>query len=163
MLVIVLAGPEEAHVADTNKPEPKTKVTRADIVVSGTPQKPYFCIHYQELDKDYVTVGFGSYCLDYVFMWRDQYLEIVEEVEDAPRGDETTADQVLDILNKMEMFQGQRAGRELWFDKRKEVQDSDLRAFNRDIDTIRKYVYARENIVDKAEGEQTPCGNDTQN
>ena len=89
MLVIVLAGPEEAHVAETNKPEPKTKVSRADIVVEGTPQKPYFCIYYQELGSDEVTIGFGSYCLDYVFMWRDQYLEIVDKGDYEPCGNDT--------------------------------------------------------------------------
>lgn len=79
--MIILEGPEEAHVAETNKPESKTKVSRADIIVSGTPEKPYFCIHYQELGKDHITVGFGSYYLDYVFMWRDRYLEIIDKGE----------------------------------------------------------------------------------
>ena len=83
MLVIVLASPDEATELDTTKAKEasKTKVSRADIVVEGTPEKPYFCIHYQELDKDYVTIGFGSYRLDYVFAWRDQYLEIIDKGE----------------------------------------------------------------------------------
>jgi hypothetical protein len=83
MLVIVLASPDEATELDTTKAKeaPKTKVSRADIVVEGTPEKPYFCIHYQELDKDYVTIGFGSYRLDYVFAWRDQYLEVIDKGE----------------------------------------------------------------------------------
>ena len=81
MLVIVLAGAEEAHVAELCKPEPKTKVSRADIVVEGVPEKPYFCIHYQELGSDEVTIGFGSYNLDYVFAWRNQYLEIIDKGE----------------------------------------------------------------------------------
>ena len=33
---------------------------------------------------------------------------------------------VFDILDKMELFQGQRAGRELWNDKPKEVQGKEL-------------------------------------
>ena len=81
MLVIVLECPEETHVAEQCKPEPKIKVSRADIVVKGTPEKPYFCIHYQKLGSDEVTVGFGSYYLDYVFAWRDQYLEIIDKGE----------------------------------------------------------------------------------
>lgn len=81
MLVIVLASPDEATELDTTKEAPKTKVSSADIVVSGTPEKPYFCIHYQELDKDYITIGFGSYNLAYVFAWRDQYLEIIDKGE----------------------------------------------------------------------------------
>lgn len=51
-------------------------------------------------------------------------------------------EEVLDILDKMEFFGGQRAGRELWNDKPKEVQDEDIRNFNRDIQKIRDYITA---------------------
>lgn len=46
----------------------------------------------------------------------------------------------LEILDKMEFFGGQRAGRELWFDKQKEVQEVDLKNFNDDIQKVREYV-----------------------
>jgi hypothetical protein len=36
--------------------------------------------------------------------------------------DEEMQNNVFDILDKMELFQGQRAGRELWNDKPKEVE-----------------------------------------
>ena len=48
--------------------------------------------------------------------------------------------EVLEILDKMEFFQGQRAGRELWIDKPKDVQEQDLQRFNDDIRKIREYV-----------------------
>lgn len=47
---------------------------------------------------------------------------------------------VFDILDKMEFFQGQRAGRELWNDKPKEVQDKDISDFIKDINYIRSYL-----------------------
>lgn len=47
---------------------------------------------------------------------------------------------VFDILDKMEFFQGQRAGRELWLDKSKEVQDKDISDFIKDINYIRSYL-----------------------
>ena len=47
---------------------------------------------------------------------------------------------VFDILDKMEFFQGQRAGRELWNDKPKEVQDKDIADFIKDINYIRSYL-----------------------
>ena len=47
---------------------------------------------------------------------------------------------VFDILDKMELFQGQRARRELWNDKPKEVQDKDISDFVRDINYIRSYL-----------------------
>lgn len=47
---------------------------------------------------------------------------------------------VFDILDKIEFFQGQRAGRELWNDKSKEVQDKDIADFIKDINYIRSYL-----------------------
>ena len=55
----------------------KTKVTKADIVVKETIDKPYYVIHYREVNKDDDNEGFGSYDLNNVFRWRDEYLEIV--------------------------------------------------------------------------------------
>jgi len=60
---------------------------------------------------------------------------------------------VFDILDKMELFQGQRAGRELWLDKPKEVQDKDIADFIKDINYIRSYlqdsvVFSREEICE---------------
>ena len=48
----------------------------------------------------------------------------------------------LDILSKWEFFQGQRAGRELWSDKPREVQDKDIEDFNRDLESIRVVLSA---------------------
>lgn len=39
----------------------------------------------------------------------------------------------LDILNKWQFFQGQRAGRELWNNKTEDVQDKDIENFNNDL------------------------------
>lgn len=47
---------------------------------------------------------------------------------------------VFDILDKIEFFQGQRAGRELWNNKSKEVQDKDIADFIKDINYIRSYL-----------------------
>lgn len=47
---------------------------------------------------------------------------------------------ILEILDKMQFFEGQRAGRELWNDKPKEVQDKDIEDFNRDIDTVKDII-----------------------
>lgn len=57
----------------------KTKVTLAEIIVGGTIEKPYFHIRYHEVGKGYNNVGFGSYILENVFRWRDEYLEVVKE------------------------------------------------------------------------------------
>lgn len=47
---------------------------------------------------------------------------------------------VLNILHKWEFFFGQRAGRELWVDKPREVQNKDIIDFNRDIEKVKLYI-----------------------
>ena len=59
----------------------KIKVTEAEIIVHGTVDKPYFEIRYHEVGKSYDNIGFGSYILENVFKWKDEYLEIVKEEE----------------------------------------------------------------------------------
>ena len=54
--------------------------------------------------------------------------------------DKEKQEKVFDILNKFEFFQGQRAGRELWNNKPKEVQDKDISDFIKDIKYIRSYL-----------------------
>ena len=41
--------------------------------------------------------------------------------------------EALDILEKMDFFQGQRAGRELWYDKPIEVQEQDIASFSQGV------------------------------
>lgn len=59
----------------------KTKITEAEIIVRGTADKPYFEIKYHEVGKSYDNIGFGSYILENVFKWKEEYLEIVKEEE----------------------------------------------------------------------------------
>lgn len=47
-------------------------------------------------------------------------------------------EKVLEILDKMEFFQGQRAGREMWANKPTEVQDEDIADFCRDLGIVRE-------------------------
>ena len=56
----------------------KTKVDRATIIVGGTKEKPYFEILYHEIGKEHSNIGFGSYCLNNVFDWKEEYLDIVD-------------------------------------------------------------------------------------
>ena len=49
--------------------------------------------------------------------------------------------EVIDILDKMQFFQGQRAGRELWNEKPFNIQEQDIDNFNRHIRTIRDYIW----------------------
>lgn len=46
----------------------------------------------------------------------------------------------MEILDKISFFGGQRAGRELWNDKPREVQDEDIANFNRDIEYLRDFI-----------------------
>ena len=49
----------------------------------------------------------------------------------------TREEAIIDILEKWSFFFGQRAGRELWGDKPREVQDQDIADFNRDMKIVR--------------------------
>lgn len=51
-----------------------------------------------------------------------------------------TKEQAIDIINKFEFFQGQRAGRELWFDKEYSVQEADLVNFRQDCYDLLEYI-----------------------
>ena len=51
-----------------------------------------------------------------------------------------TKEQAIDILEKFDFFQGQRAGRELWNDKPKDIQDKDIDYFSRDCRLLIEYV-----------------------
>lgn len=60
----------------------------------------------------------------------------------------TTKEQAIDILEKFDFFQGQRAGRELWNDKPYEVQEEDIKAFSRDVAELKAYIA---DVVPKSE------------
>lgn len=64
-----------------------------------------------------------------------------------------SAEQVKDILDKMDFIQGQRAGREHWNDKPFEVQEQDLANFSRDISLIKEYITSQEQRIGKLEAE----------
>jgi hypothetical protein len=51
-----------------------------------------------------------------------------------------TKQQAIEIVNKFEFFQGQRAGRELWSDKSFEAQEEDLKNFVRDCKLLLDYI-----------------------
>ena len=49
-------------------------------------------------------------------------------------------EKAIEILDKLSFFGGQRAGRELWNDKPRDVQDEDIASFNRDIEWLREFI-----------------------
>ena len=57
----------------------KKKVLSADIIVRRIKDKPYYEIKYQEVGKKDYNEGYGSYCLDYVFKWREECFIIVKK------------------------------------------------------------------------------------
>ena len=72
---------KEAFENTEEKPREKIKVTKADIIVTGTKKKPYFEIKYKEVGKKHYNIGYSSYDLNNVFKWREEEMEIVSEVE----------------------------------------------------------------------------------
>lgn len=60
----------------------KIKVSSAEIVVSGTKDKPYYEIKYSDLSDNEIHIGYGSYDLGIVFEYLEKYFEIVNEEVD---------------------------------------------------------------------------------
>ena len=56
----------------------KIKTHFAQIIVRGKAEKPYYEILYFGTEDRTYHIGFGSYCLDYVFKWLSNEFEIVE-------------------------------------------------------------------------------------
>lgn len=56
-----------------------------------------------------------------------------------------------DILNKFEFFGGQRAGRELWFDKSEDVQDKDIEHFVDDVNFLKGFINRQKAEIEKLE------------
>lgn len=57
----------------------KIKVSRAEIVVHGTKEKPYYEIAYFDLFDNEMHIGYGSYNLDIVFGYLEEYFDILDK------------------------------------------------------------------------------------
>ena len=64
----------------------------------------------------------------------------IPSVISARRIDVEELTKAMEILEKLSFFVGQRAGRELWNDKPRVVQDEDIAAFNRDVQWLRDFI-----------------------
>lgn len=49
-------------------------------------------------------------------------------------------EQAIDILERFDFFQGQRAGRELWNDKPFDMQEQDIAKFLQDVASLKNYI-----------------------
>lgn len=72
---------EKANYMQDNNAEhaERIKVTEIDIIVNMISGKPYYEIKYKKVGEDCYHIGYGSYCIDFVFEWEDKCFEIVEE------------------------------------------------------------------------------------
>ena len=53
---------------------------------------------------------------------------------------ELNREQAIEILDKFDFFQGQRAGRELWAEKPFEVQEEDLKNFSKNVTSLKTFI-----------------------
>lgn len=68
-------------------------------------------------------------------------------------------EKAIDILEKWEFFYGQRAGRELWSIKPKEVQDEDIETYLKDIEVVRSALSCND-VPDNNVGKWILCSED---
>lgn len=64
---------EAVSVRKREETKPEIAGMHPEIFVSGTKDKPYFQIKYFDTKDKTIHIGFGSYCLDYVFDWLKEY------------------------------------------------------------------------------------------
>ena len=53
---------------------------------------------------------------------------------------ELNREQAIEILDRIDFFQGQRAGRELWNSKPFDVQEQDIAKFSQDVAWLKNYI-----------------------
>lgn len=58
-----------------------------------------------------------------------------------------------DILNKFKFFGGQRAGRELWFDKPVDIQNEDIKNFVDDVNFLESFIDSQKAEIEKLQKE----------
>ena len=68
------------------------------------------------------------------------YAQVAVKVRNKGDVNECSLEEILDILNKWDFFYGQRAGRELWANKPREIQDTDIENFRHDLEKVEKFV-----------------------
>lgn len=54
-------------------------ISKPEIVVHGTPEKPYYEIKYCEVGKKHYNIGYSSYDLNNCFKWLEEEFEVVEK------------------------------------------------------------------------------------
>ena len=70
----------KAAVKPESSEHSKIRTHFAKIIVSGNAEKPcYDILYFNPIDEEY-QIGFGSYCLEYVFKWLEEEFEIIEAV-----------------------------------------------------------------------------------
>ena len=60
----------------------KMKTPYANVIVEKIMGKPYFEIEYYDPEKEQTYIGYGSYCMDYVFKWLEEEFEIERPIAD---------------------------------------------------------------------------------
>lgn len=61
--------------------------------------------------------------------------------------------QANDILSKFDLFGGQRAGRELWFDKPDDVQNEDIENFSKDVAFLKDFINRQKAEIERLKEE----------
>ena len=77
----------EATVAcNDSKSKEKIRTSFAQVIVRKIKEKPYFEILYFDNQDKCFHIGFGSFCLEYVFQWLAEEFEIIEGISEMDYG-----------------------------------------------------------------------------
>ena len=67
----------ESRKEEREEKKTKIKTPLAQIIVSGTAEKPYYEILWLDEKNKTFHIGYGSYNLSYVFQWLSEYFEVL--------------------------------------------------------------------------------------
>ena len=70
---------EKTKKTNEENTKQKIKAIYPHIVVTGTIDKPYYAIHWYDIEQKTMICGFGSYKLEFVRKWLEEEFEVVEE------------------------------------------------------------------------------------
>lgn len=85
------------------KTNEKIKVTDIDIICVKGFRGTYYEIKYKKVGEQVYTIGYGSYDIDNVMKWKEEYFELVEEEQREQKETDNTNKDIMERMDNIEM------------------------------------------------------------
>lgn len=85
------------------KTNEKIKVTDIDTICVKGFRGTYYEIKYKKVGEQVYTIGYGSYDIDNVMKWKEEYFELVEEEQREQKETDNTNKDIMERMDNIEM------------------------------------------------------------